>query len=157
MIKGAVFSENKKYRYALWRIWSHEEPKVMFICLNPSTADEVNDDPTLIRCMNYARQWGYGGVITSNLFAYRTSQPRNLREVNDPVGHENDMWIQELCAKVNMIVGGWGNHGSYLNRSKAVLEFIPVIHCLKINRSGEPSHPLYQPKSALPFRYSCNR
>ena len=154
MIKNAVLSEDRKYRYALWRIWETDKPTVMFICLNPSKADEFNDDPTLIRCMNFAKSWGYGGVVTANLFAYRTTYPEELKKVECPVGFQNDRWLKSLAENAGLVIAGWGNLGRYMGRSKAVAEMIPDIYCLNKNKSGQPAHPLYQPKNLKPVRWN---
>lgn len=152
IIKDAVLSKDRKYRYALWRIWNEEKPRVMFICLNPSTADEVQDDPTLIRCISYSKLWGYGGVVISNLFAFRTTNPKELINVKYPVGNENDEWIKHLSKEAEIIVCAWGNLGEFLYRGQAVIDMFKEIYCLKINKSGQPAHPLYQPKNLKPKR-----
>nr|CAA6816665.1 MAG: Unknown protein [uncultured Thiotrichaceae bacterium] len=115
----------------------------MVIGLNPSTADEVADDPTLIRCMNFAKSWGYGGVCMSNLFAYRATAPGDMKAQTDPVGADNDAWLIKLAEEAGIVVAAWGNDGNFLNRSSEVREMIPNLHCLKMNKSGEPAHPLY--------------
>lgn len=153
MIKNAVLSKDRRYRYALWRIWDLGKPTVMFICLNPSTADESNDDPTLIRCMNFAESWGYGGVVTANLFSFRTTNPKELKKAEFPVGIHNDWWLKTLARRAGIVIAGWGNHGLYRGRSKEVAEMIPNMYCLNKNKSGQPVHPLYQPKNLSPFRW----
>ena len=154
VIKNAVLSGDRKYRYALWRIWDTDSQAVMFICLNPSTADEFIDDPTLTRCINFAKSWGFGGVITANLFAYRTTYPQELKNVKNPVGIQNDKWLKSLAGSAGLIVGGWGNHGVFMGRSKAVAGLISNIYCLDRNKTGQPAHPLYQPKNSKPVRWS---
>ena len=153
MIKDAVLSKDRRYRYALWRIWNEEKPVVMFICLNPSTADEEQDDPTLIRCISYSKLWGYGGVIISNLFAFRATNPGDLKKVKDPMGDENDKWLKSLSEKADIIVGAWGNHGELLLRGRAVINIFEEMYCLKINKTGQPAHPLYQPKNLKPKKF----
>jgi hypothetical protein len=86
----AKFSACRKYRYALWRTWDESKPNVMIIGLNPSTADENENDPTITRCINFAKSWGYGGVCVTNLFAYCATVPSDMKESNDPIGSEND-------------------------------------------------------------------
>lgn len=122
----------------------------MFVGLNPSTADETTDDPTLTRCINYARSWGYGGVCMANLFALRATDPSDMKASNEPVGPENDKWLNELANEAALVVAAWGNDGSFLGRSRHVLELIPNLSCLKLNKSGEPAHPLYQPANLKP-------
>ncbi|GLP95136.1 DUF1643 domain-containing protein [Paraferrimonas sedimenticola] len=155
MKKDAVLSDCRRYRFALWRIWEPQKPLVMFIGLNPSTANESQDDPTLIRCINYAKAWGYGGVCTANLFAYRATDPKAMLAASDPVGVGNDAWLQKLAAQAQMIVAAWGNHGAHLNRSQTVRALLPQLHCLSLNRSGEPAHPLYQKANLQPLLWRC--
>ena len=101
----AELSQCRQYRYALWRTWDKSKKIVMFIGLNPSTADEVDDDRTIKRCISYAKQWGYGGIIMANLFAYRTSSPNVMMDSHDPIGKENDAWLVKL-AEVTDIKNG---------------------------------------------------
>ena len=115
----------------------------MFVGLNPSTADEKNDDPTLTRCINYAKSWGYGGVCMANLFAFRATEPSVMKSAKDPVGSQNNEWLKSLASEAGLVVAAWGNDGSYLGRSKQVIALLPNIYCLKMNKSGEPAHPLY--------------
>lgn len=150
----AKLSACRKYRYALWRTWDDSKPRVMFIGLNPSTADETVDDPTLVRCMNFARDWGYGGVCTANLFAFRATDPAAMKQASDPVGADNDKWLKKLASEAGLIIAAWGNDGRFMDRSSAVIKMMPAMQCLKINSSGEPAHPLYQPKSRKPVRFS---
>ena len=140
----AKLSRCRKYRYALWRTWDDTLPYVMFVGLNPSTADENTDDPTLIRCMNFAKSWGYGGVCMANLFAFRATDPSLMKTSENPVGRLNNKWLKELASQAGLVVAAWGNDGAYLGRSQKVVNMIPQLHCLKINKSGEPAHPLYQ-------------
>jgi hypothetical protein len=146
----AKLSECRKYRYALWRTWDDSKSYVMFIGLNPSTADENTDDPTLTRCINYAKSWGYGGVCMANLFAFRATEPSDMKASNYPIGSENNKWLKKLAKEAALVVAAWGNDGSYLGRSKQVLEIIPNLSCLKLNKSGEPAHPLYQAAKLKP-------
>jgi hypothetical protein len=141
----------KQYRYALWRIWDPELPAVMFICLNPSTADARLDDPTLVRCMGFARDWGYGGVYTANLFAWRATDPREMKKAKSPVGPDNDRVILEFAEKADKVIAAWGNDGAWMGRADAVRELVSNLHYLKMNRSGQPAHPLYLPGSLVPL------
>lgn len=144
-------SDCRRYRYALWRTWDGSKSLVMFIGLNPSTADETADDPTLIRCMNFARSWGYGGVCMANLFAFRATEPTEMKSSDDPVGVENNRWLERLANDAALVVAAWGNDGSFLNRSADIRLLLPELHCLKMNKSGEPAHPLYQPARLKPI------
>ena len=144
--KNATFSSCRTYRYSLSRIWDKKKKYVLFIGLNPSTADEEADDPTVRRCVNYAKNWGYGGFMMVNLFAYRTTLSSNLTTVKYPVGIDNDKYIVTLSKKADINVAAWGNNGNLYSRDKQVLSLVPSLMCLKINRSGQPAHPLYLKK-----------
>lgn len=148
---SASFSRCRQYRYALWRTWDATKAYVMFIGLNPSTADETINDPTVRRCINYAKSWGYGGVCIGNLFAYRATDPELMKAVEDPVGSQNNGWLKKLSDQAVLVVAAWGNHGTYLGRSRQVRELLPDMYCLKVNKSGEPAHPLYQKAAAQPI------
>ena len=148
----AKLSRCRQYRYALWRTRDETKPYVMFIGLNPSTADETTDDPTLIRCMNFAKAWGYGGVCMANLFAYRATDPGDMKAAENPVGSQNNKWLKLLAKDAGLVVAAWGNDGSYLNRSDYVKKRLPLLYCLKMNKSGEPAHPLYQRADVLPIK-----
>ena len=150
IFKDAKFSSCRKYRYALWRIWDLSRPFVMFIGLNPSTADETKDDPTIRRCINFAKYWNYGGIYVTNLFAYRSSSTRKMMTFSNPIGDENDKWIRNLSQKSNIIIAAWGNDGIHLNRSKTIEDKIPNLKCIKKNKSGQPAHPLYLKSNLKP-------
>ncbi|WP_351189859.1 DUF1643 domain-containing protein [Shewanella sp. TB4-MNA-CIBAN-0142] len=149
LIKSAELSDCRNYRYSLWRTWDSEKPYVLFIGLNPSTADEVDDDPTIRRCIEFAKKWGYGGLCMANLFAYRATNPSDMKLTQDPIGKNNDIWLLQLATGAGVVVAAWGNNGTFLGRSTAVLKLIDNLKCLNINKSGEPAHPLYQPKNAI--------
>jgi hypothetical protein len=150
MNRGAILSDCQQYRYALWRIWAADRPTVLFIGLNPSTADATSDDPTLRRCVGFARDWGYGGLYLLNLFAYRATDPARLRQAADPVGPANDAWLRQVAATAGLAVAAWGNHGSYRQRNQAVQRIIPTLHQLKTTKRGNPAHPLYLPRGLRP-------
>jgi len=152
--KNATFSDCRKYRYALSRTWNGKKKTILFIGLNPSTADEKIDDPTIRRCINYAQNWGYGSLLMVNLFAYRATLPSELKNVKNPIGNDNDLHILELSKKADLTVAAWGNEGFLLNRDKVVKKLIPNLMCLKINKSGQPAHPLYQKKDLKLIKYS---
>jgi len=152
--KNATFSDCRKYRYALSRTWNDKKKTILFIGLNPSTANEKIDDPTIRRCINYAQNWGYGSLLMVNLFAYRATLPSELKNVKNPIGNDNDLQIIELSKKADIAVAAWGNEGTLLNRDKEVKKILPNLMCLKINKSGQPSHPLYQKKDLKLIKYS---
>jgi len=151
MKTDAQLSACRKYRYALWRIWDETRPYAMFVGLNPSTADEIENDPTIIRCINFAKSWGYGGLCMANLFAYRATEPDDMMAQPEPVGTGNDDWLIKLANDAGVIIAAWGNGGGHLNRSKQVVELLPNLHCLKMNKSGEPAHPLYLKSDLQPM------
>ncbi len=142
---SATFSPDRIHRYALWRTWDKSKGIAMFIGLNPSTADEVKNDPTVTRCINYAKRWGYGGMIMSNIFAFRATDPKVMKAAIDPVGAENDKWLLKLAEEASIIMAVWGNHGEFKKRGKAVMNLFEGIelHCLTMNKTGHPKHPLY--------------
>jgi len=139
----AILSDCRKYRFVLWRLWDESKGYAMFIGLNPSTADESEDDPTIRRCISFARSWGYGGLCMANLFAYRATSPATMIAAENPVGESNDEWLINLASDAGVVVAAWGNDGGHLGRSQSVRRLLPILHHLKINKSGEPAHPLY--------------
>jgi len=148
---GANFSRCRRYRYTLWRRWDPARPAVMIIGLNPSTADARQDDPTIRRCIGFARDWGYGGLVVTNLFAFRATYPADLKAAADPVGPRNDAWIRRMAGQVEIVVAAWGNDGAWLNRSTRICRmFCDRLHCLRLNAGGEPAHPLYLPAGLRP-------
>jgi len=152
--KNATFSSCRTYRYSLSRIWDKKKKYVLFIGLNPSTANEEVDDPTIRRCVNYAKEWGYGGFMMVNLFAYRTTLPSNLKKVKYPVGSKNDKYIVILSKKADITVAAWGNNGNLYSRDKQVLNLVSSLMCLKINKSGQPTHPFYLKKDLKLINYT---
>lgn len=143
MQRTARFSPCKEYRYSLSRTWDRSLPRILFIGLNPSTADDKSDDPTVRRCIGFAKKWGFGGLILVNLFAYRTTDPSGLTEVDEPVGRDNDRWIAVEQTRVDRVVAAWGNAGSLLGRDEIVLNCLNRVHCLGVTKTGYPRHPLY--------------
>ena len=143
MERSAIFSDCRTYRYTLKRVWNKSGPNVLFIGLNPSKADETIDDPTIRRCIKFARDWSFGSLSIVNLFAYCSHVPRDLLTAKDPIGPKNDLILKKLLAKHNKVVLVWGNNGSYMNRDEKVLKLIKNPFCLKINKNGAPAHPLY--------------
>ena len=152
--KNATFSSCRAYRYSLSRIWDKEKKFVLFIGLNPSTANEEADDPTIRRCVNYAKKRGYGGFLMVNLFAYRTTLPSKLKKVKYPIGKNNDKYIVTLSKKADITVAAWGNNGNLYRRDKQVLNLVSNIMCLKITKSGQPAHPLYLKKYLKLINYT---
>jgi hypothetical protein len=152
---GATFSLCQTWRYKLWRRWSPAGPTIAFIGLNPSTADEVNDDPTVRRCIGFARRWGFGGMYMLNVFAYRSTNPRALTTAADPVGPRNDATLARICRRCDMVVACWGTWGRLFDRGQAAIELLGdmPVHCLGTTRGGHPKHPLYLRLTTLPLRF----
>ena len=140
---SAEISACRKYRYTLWRWWDEVKPYVMFIGLNPSTADEVEDDPTIRRCISFAKSWGYGGLCMANLFALRATAPADMREHQAPVGIDNNMHLITLAEDAAIVVAAWGVNGTHINRDKEVRALIKDMYYLEITKDGHPRHPLY--------------
>jgi hypothetical protein len=139
------FSPCRRYRYELWRRWA-PGPYCMFIGLNPSTADEESEDPTVRRCMGFARSWGCGALCMTNLFAFRATDPEVMKWEPEPVGADNDATLVRLAAGAGIVVAAWGVHGSHLGRAAVVAALIQGLQCLGRNLDGSPKHPLYVAK-----------
>jgi len=142
----AVLSGCGRYRYGLWRRWSSGRGELLVVGLNPSRADARIDDPTLRRCIGFAQRWGFSGLRLANLFAWRSRDPAQLRRVRDPIGPENDRWLQTLAEGVDQIVAAWGNAGQAFARAEQVRRQLSPWHCLGLSRQGAPLHPLYLPR-----------
>ena len=156
LMKDAIFDDTKKYRYSLTRVWNPKAGKVTFILLNPSTADALEDDPTVKKCYGFSNRWGYGAMEIVNLFALRATDPSELKNVNDPVGKDNDEYIIKAVESADLVILGWGNECSFSTRDIKLLKKIAKYnpHCLYINKSGKPKHPLYASYSLKPVEYS---
>lgn len=157
MIKGAEFSECRTWRYALWRIWDESKGCVMFIGLNPSTANENDDDPTVRRCINFARDWGYGGIYMMNIFAFRATDPRVMRLAVDPIGPENDHYLYIYHEASDISIASWGNNGVYLKRGEFVANSLAHLHCFGLTKGGHPKHPLYLKTDLKPIILGENK
>ncbi len=187
--KGATISACGRYRYRLWREWrgtgtdanwdwltdksgkrvvdggGHPlgEPKsALFIMLNPSTADGERDDPTIRRCVAFAKAWGYDRMDVVNLFAWRATKPADLLAVNhpdDPVGVNNKDHIEAAARKAGIIICAWGAHGSHLGQDETTLGWLTDTqlrrcHTLKVTKDGHPGHPLYIAASTVPAPFA---
>jgi hypothetical protein len=154
MQTGATFDSTETYRYSLWRTWNEHAPRVGFVMLNPSRADAQVDDPTIRRCIGFARSWGFGGLDVVNLFAYRTTHPQELSQVEHPIGEETDAYLIGLGDRVDRIILAWGNWGSWQGRDRQALTLLtstkPNLHCLGMTKLGQPKHPLYLKKTLVP-------
>lgn len=149
-MKGDVVIDGE-YRYWLSRTWDERGEPMAWIMLNPSTADASVDDPTIRRCMGFAKAWGFGSLWVVNLFALRSTDPAALRTHPDPVGPRNDEFIREAAQHASLVVAAWGNHGAYLTRGYKVAALIPNLHVLSMTGAGQPAHPLYLPKTREPI------
>ena len=155
--RTAIFSKCRTWRYRLAQIWDESQAPLYWLMLNPSTADEQKNDPTVERCERRARMWGFGGSVVYNIFAFRATDPKDMRASADPIGPENDQWIRELAAMSGgvTVIGGWGEHGKHMDRGQAVRDIFKAengrLHALKINASGHPAHPLYIGYDKTPF------
>jgi len=151
MQKSAIISSCTKYRYELRRIWNSSKPWVLFICLNPSTADHETDDNTSRVCINYAKRWGYGGMVIANLFAYRSKDKSMLYRVDDPIGPDNNRHLKRLSEQATEIVCAWTDDGGYKNRDLQILSLLNNPRCLTRLKSGRPGHPLYKSRDLRPI------
>lgn len=147
---GAVFSTCRKYRYSLWRVWDRDLPAVCVIGVNPSTADEKINDPTIRRCIQFAKDWGYGSLFMANLFAYRATDPADMRLVFDPVGRDNDRAIKRLAYECKLTVAAWGVNGTHRDRHADVRAMVKKLHHLGLTKDGHPKHPLYLKATTKP-------
>lgn len=143
----AIYSDCEKYRYSLTRVWGEGAKRVLFVMLNPSTATEMQNDPTVERCERRARALGFGAFRVTNIFAWRDTDPRNMRAASDPTGPENDNAILDGVAWADTIVAAWGTHGAHLSRGQEVSQLLQrtgrELQCLGLTKDGHPKHPLY--------------
>jgi hypothetical protein len=163
---GTVFSECETYRYTLERTWEKFPVRYcMFLMLNPSTADDVKNDPTIIRCVNYAKAWGYDGLYVGNLYGFRATQPQDMwyrwRQQEDIIGPDNDMWLRKMARKSEIIVAAWGSQAIpervvYV-RTLLNLTRTTDLHYLQLCANGMPSHPLYLNGKLKPQKWKQKR
>ena len=151
----ALFSPCRQYRYLLMRRVSLDETSCLFIMLNPSTADETQDDPTIRRCMGFARRWGFGTLVVANIFAWRATDPQELYDSGvAAVGPDNNIIIETAADEADRIVCAWGNHGALDDRGDRVKKLTAFAsgkrYHLGLNNQGQPKHPLYLPKDIVP-------
>ena len=156
MKKSAIVSSCGKYRYELRRIWNRSRPWVLFICLNPSTADHEADDNTSRVCINYAKRWNFGGLVIANLFAYRSTNRSALYQVPDPIGPDNDKHLRRLSKRAAVTVCAWTDDGGFMDRDLTILPLLHSPQCLVRLRSGRPGHPLYKSKELTPIPLFLN-
>lgn len=160
---GAIFSPNREYRYALWRVWNQACKPLMVIGLNPSKANEYLSDPTVTRGMTRAYNEGFGGLLMGNLYAYVSTNPELLTlEIDtlgriEPIGDMTDFYLKHMISLAGKVVCGWGSFPAVNSRADAVLAMIPEPYCLGINKDGHPKHPLYVSYSTPMVKYSRER
>lgn len=152
-IKGAVLSSCQHYRFRLWRTWDDSKPSACFIGLNPSTADHLTDDKTIVRCVQFCRSWGYGELIMVNLFAFRAKEPKDMQASEDPIGHNNNQHILACAEDADLVLACWGGGGKFLGRGQAVIDLFNsgVLKCLQQSKNDQsPAHPLYMKGNLKP-------
>jgi len=158
--RSAEFSRCRTWRYTLVREWDDDLPRLLFILLNPSTADEEKDDPTNRRGIQYAIDWGYGACTFCNLFAFRTPYPKEMKAAPDPVGPANDATIKWHYENADLVVAAWGADGSHRGRDRQVYGLLPDLQCLGMTKAGHPKHILYlksdeKPRPWIPAKFSA--
>ena len=148
----ATFSADDRYRFRLSRVWDPSGPRICFVMLNPSTADELVLDPTVRRCATFAQAWGAGALEVTNCFALRSTDPAALRQVDDPVGDGNDEAIVAAARDADSVVVAWGVRATYRGREDHVAALLREAGidavCLRRTRRGHPGHPLYLPNAS---------
>ncbi len=169
--RRTVLSDDRRYRYVLWREWdvdlmtgcSDDLPNAhgyaMFIGVNPSTADETRDDPTIRKCIGFTKRWGYSALCMTNLFAFRATDPGDMKRAADPVGEDNQRHLLKCASKAAIIVAAWGANGKYRNQDLTVLVSlrenigIPIMCLRHTPKGGDPEHPLYVPYAVQPIPF----
>jgi hypothetical protein len=153
--RSAEISLCLRYRYSLARRWGNGAP-VLWVMLNPSTADAFKDDRTIGRCVGFARTWGFNAIEVVNLFAIRGTDPSCIR-LPDSVGFNNDAVILEAVDRANIVVAAWGNHGAG-GRGEYIRKLISArrdLHALRLTKEEQPEHPLYLPATLKPFVWTA--
>jgi len=145
-LTGAIFSDDGEYRYALWRKWNNDLKPLLFIGLNPSTANNITNDPTVTRCVVRAYREGFGGLMVGNLYSCVSSCPDVLLR-EGAVGDRTDEYLQTMIDMAGRVLCAWGSFKEAKKRSVCVLNMIPEPYCLGMNSDGQPKHPLYIPYS----------
>lgn len=148
---SATFSPCRKYRYELWRRWDAFLPDTgyaMFTGLNPSTANEVDNDNTIRRCISFAQSFGCSALCMTNIFGFAATDPHVMMAEADPIGPDNDEHLVRLASKAKIVIAAWGIYGRHLGRGEQVKAMLPNLHVLSINKDGSPGHPLYLRKDS---------
>lgn len=169
--RTTILSPCRLYRYTLWREWRlpHGLPYplplhaasefAMFIGLNPSTADETQDDPTIRKCVGFAKRWGYGALCMTNLFAFRATSPKDMRKYPRPIGEDNLITLVQLGQQAGIVIACWGVNGCFNHRDRYVESVLKAegvkLHYLRLTKGGQPEHPLYVPYEVTPTPYGA--
>lgn len=160
--RSATLDPTEQYRYQLDRQWGEPSLGVVnFIMLNPSTADGRDDDRTVRRCIGFARRWGYSGLVITNLFAYRSTDPQALVSVPDPFGPDNDLHLANAALAAERVILAWGHLGWLHDRAAAVIVQLARLgvrcDCFGLTKFGEPLHPLFLKKVVEPRPFDLRR
>lgn len=153
--RSASLDRRRIYRYELWRQWSDDPRRfVNFVCLNPSTADENADDPTVRKCVKFAQRWGYDALCITNLFAFRVTDFRVAMKAKDPIGFGNDRHILSVAQDASLVICAWSRHGAFMGRGSIVRRMLARFdpHYLRLTRE-QPWHSLYLPDNTQPSRW----
>lgn len=155
---GADLSPDRVYRYRLWRRWG-DGPCMTFIGLNPSTADETEDDQTIKKCIGFAQRNGCEAIEMLNLFAFRATEPSDMKAAVDPIGPENDNVLVEHASEARFVIACWGVHGSFRQRDVAVTRMLLAagipVKCLGVTQQGYPCHPVVRAYDAEIVDFNC--
>lgn len=158
--RGAIFDEDRIYRYALWRRWVDRAPlakMVAFVGLNPSTADETEDDNTIRRCVGFAKSWGFDGLAMLNLFAFAETDSNLMKRASEPVGEFSDAILRHICRRAGLTICCWGADGAFRDRGNEVRRMLTEdgveLKVLRLTKAGYPWHPLYLPSTSKPIHW----
>lgn len=155
-VAGAIFDDNKAHRFRLWRKWDSSKPMVLFIMLNPSTADDVKNDPTVTRLIKFAQNFNYGGFYVGNIYSYITPYPETLYflQNKDFKIEENTNHVIEMANECKDVIFGWGNNIKNFNQPEIIIKMFPEAFCFELTNTGNPKHPLYLSNKSRLFKYS---
>lgn len=161
LTRSAIISDCKRYRFQLSRCWDAYRAWCCWIMLNPSTADDQVDDPTIRRCMDFAKTWGYGGIFVVNLFAWRATDPKTLADAADPGGEGNGKAIISSAQLSDLVICAWGTGGKLNDRGRRITDLLTTwkipMKCLGVTKCGHPKHPLYMPKTKPLMEWPTDR
>ena len=151
--RRAILSPDGMYRYRLDRSWD-EGPTVLFVMLNPSTADGMEDDPTLRRCIGFAQEWGYGSLMVANLYAFRATDPTELKTAADPIGPDCSFYLRQCLSEASLVVAAWESNAEPDRAAEVLAQLGPDPRALGWNKDGQPKHPLYLRRDTLPMPWA---